>query len=91
LQRQPGNRGKTKDLTEKVERAFSRASRSVEAAGEKVQQRLKQDGWDEEAERLIGYFNDEVVPAIRSHSSEALKIASRKLSRLAELLEEHRG
>jgi hypothetical protein len=70
-----------------VERAFTR----LEAVGEKVQQRLKDEGWDEEAERLIGYFNDEVVPAIRSHSSEALKIASRKLSRLAELLEEHRG
>jgi hypothetical protein len=91
LQRQSDNRPKTKDLTEKVGRAFSRAGRTVEAAGEKVQQRLKQDGWDEEAERLIGYFNDEVVPAIRSHSSEALKVASRKLSRLAELLEEGRG
>jgi hypothetical protein len=71
-----------------VDRAFSRASEKVEAAGEKVQQRLRQDGWDEEAERLIAYLNEEVVPSIRSRSSQALKVASRKLARLAELLEE---
>ena len=71
-----------------MDRAFSRATEKVEAAGQKVQQRLRQDGWDEEAERLIAYLNEEVVPSIRNRSSQALKVASQKLARLAELLEE---
>jgi hypothetical protein len=46
-------------------------------------QRLEQEG-----EKVIAYFNDEVVPAIRGHSSKALRIAAEKLSQLASYMEE---
>lgn len=47
--------------------------------------------FEEESEKLIGYLNDEVVPAIRQGSSRALRIAAEKLSRLAEYMEEDRS
>jgi hypothetical protein len=81
---------KFKDFGRRVEMAFSHAGSRVEAAGERLHQRIRDEGWDHEAERLIDYVNDEVVPAIRSHSSQALKAAAKKLSDFADLLEEHR-
>ena len=42
---------------------------------------------DKEAERLIGYLNDEVVPSVRKHSTTALRTAARELTRFAEYLE----
>ncbi len=42
---------------------------------------------DKEAERLIAYLNDEVVPAVRDHSSRGLRVAARELTRFAEYLE----
>lgn len=46
-------------------------------------QRLEQEG-----EKFIAYFNDEVVPAIRCHSTKALRIAAEKLSQLANYMEQ---
>lgn len=46
-------------------------------------QKLEQEG-----EKFITYFNDEVVPAIRTHSSKALRIAAEKLSQLAGYMDE---
>lgn len=43
---------------------------------------------EQEGEKFIAYFNDEVVPAIRSHSTKALRIAADKLSQLAKYMEE---
>lgn len=43
---------------------------------------------EQEGEKFITYFNDEVVPAIRSHSTKALRIAADKLSQLAKYMEE---
>ena len=42
---------------------------------------------EEETQTLIQYINDELVPAIRQHSSSALRIASEKLSQAAEHME----
>jgi hypothetical protein len=42
---------------------------------------------EEESEKLIGYLNDEVVPAIRQGSTRALRTAAAKLSQLAEYME----
>jgi len=39
---------------------------------------------EREGERMINYLNDEVVPAIRNHSSKALRKAAEQLNRLAE-------
>ena len=46
-------------------------------------QKLEQEG-----EKLITYLNNEVVPAIRDHSSKALRIAAEKLSQLANYMDE---
>jgi len=43
---------------------------------------------DRESEKLIAYLNDEVVPAIREHSSRGLRIASEKLAQFAEFMDQ---
>ena len=43
---------------------------------------------EHETERLVTYLNDEVVPAARQHSSEALRKASQKLAEFATYLED---
>ena len=42
---------------------------------------------EEETKTLIAYINDELVPAIRSHSTKALRIASEKLNQAADLMD----
>jgi len=44
---------------------------------------------DQEGEKVIAYLNSEVVPAIRSGSSKALRTAADKLSKLAEFMEQN--
>jgi hypothetical protein len=44
---------------------------------------------EQESERVITYLNDEVVPAIRNHSSKALRVAAEKLRQLAEFMEKN--
>ena len=46
---------------------------------------------EQESERVISYLNDEVVPAIRNHSSKALRVAAEKLQRLAEFMDKTRS
>jgi hypothetical protein len=46
---------------------------------------------EQESERVISYLNDEVVPAIRNHSSKALRIAAEKLQKLAEFMDKSRS
>jgi len=36
---------------------------------------------------LIDYLNEEVVPAVRQHSTKALRVAAEKLAALADFLE----
>ena len=43
---------------------------------------------DRDAERLISYLNDEVVPAVREHSSRGLRAAAKELSKFADFLEQ---
>ena len=45
---------------------------------------------DKEAERLIAYLNDEVVPSVRKHSSRGLRTASKKLADFAAYLDSRR-
>lgn len=45
---------------------------------------------EEESDRVIAYFNDEVVPAIRQGSSRALRTAAEQLNRLAEYMDRNR-
>ena len=42
---------------------------------------------EEETQTLIKYINDELVPAVRAHSTKALRIASQKLNQAADLMD----
>jgi hypothetical protein len=46
---------------------------------------------EKEAAELIKYLNDEVIPAVRQHSTKALRIASEKLAHLADYMDENKG
>ncbi len=45
---------------------------------------------EKETAELVTYLNDEVVPAVRTHSSKALRTAAGKLSEFADFLETQR-
>ncbi len=45
---------------------------------------------ERESAEFLKYLNDEVVPAVRQHSTKALRIASEKLSALADYMDEHK-
>jgi hypothetical protein len=42
---------------------------------------------DREADRLVAYVNDEVVPSIRQHSSRGLRVAAERLAHFADYLD----
>ena len=45
--------------------------------------------FEKEKEKVIAYLNNEVVPAIRTHSTKALRTAAEQLSKLAEYMEKN--
>jgi hypothetical protein len=69
-----------KDFNRKVEEASARASKTVGEAADRL---------EKDSAELIQYLNDEVVPAVRQHSTKALRIAAEKLSGLADYMEKH--
>jgi len=56
-------------------------NRKVEEAAERLER---------ESAEFLKYLNDEVVPAVRQHSTKALRIASQKLAAFADYMEEHK-
>jgi hypothetical protein len=46
---------------------------------------------EREKEKVISYLNNEVVPAIRTHSTKALRVAAEQLNRLAEYMDKNRS
>jgi hypothetical protein len=78
------------DFTTRLDQAFTRAGRKVEAAGKKLGRSLQETGLDKEAENIISYLNEEVVPAVRSHSSQALRTAAKKLAQFADYMDRQR-
>ena len=46
------------------------------------------DRLEKETAEFIKYLNDEVVPAVREHSSKALRVAADKMARLADYMEQ---
>jgi hypothetical protein len=44
---------------------------------------------EKECTEVIRYLNDEVVPAVRQHSTRALRTAAEKLEELANYMEQH--
>lgn len=70
------------DFNRKVEEASARFNKTVADATERM---------EKESAELITYLNNEVVPAVREHSTKALRIAAEKLSRLADFMEENKS
>jgi glutamyl-tRNA reductase len=68
------------DFNRKVEEASARINKSVAEVTANL---------EEETAELISYLNNEVVPAVRQHSTKALRIAAAKMSRLADFMEQH--
>ena len=69
------------EFDRKVEGASARFNRSVTNVAETL---------EKETAELVKYLNDEVVPAVRGHSSKAMRTAADKLSKFADYLEEQR-
>jgi hypothetical protein len=69
------------EFDRKVEGASARFNRSVTNVAETL---------EKETAELVKYLNDEVVPAVRGHSSKAMRTAAGKLSKFADYLEEQR-
>ncbi len=68
------------------------ARRPFQTAGERLDDLLGDASAriEEEAQTLISYINDELVPAIRQHSTSALRIASEKLAQAADHMDSSR-
>jgi prophage antirepressor-like protein len=63
---------------------YNQASSRVNKAVGDTTERL-----EKEAAEFIKYLNDEVVPAIRQHSTKALRTAAEKMTELANYMEKH--
>jgi len=68
------------EFNRKVEDASARLNRSVANIAETI---------EKETADLVVYLNDEVVPAVRTNSSKALRKAAEKLAQFADYLETH--
>ncbi len=68
------------DFNRKVEGASSRVGQTINEAAERLEKEIPE---------LIKYLNEEVVPAVRTHSTKALRTASQKLAEFADYMEQH--
>ena len=68
------------DFNRKVEGASTRVSQTINDAAERLEKEIPE---------FIKYLNDEVVPAVRSQSTKALRVASQKLAEFADYMEQH--
>ncbi len=68
------------DFNRKVEDASARVSQTINEAAERLEKEIPE---------LIKYINDEVVPAVRTHSTKAMRTASQKLAEFADYMEQH--
>jgi hypothetical protein len=66
------------EFDRKVEGASARFGRSMANLAQTL---------EKETAEVVTYMNDEVVPAVRTHSSKALRIAADKMARFADFLE----
>jgi hypothetical protein len=70
------------DFNRKVEDSSARVSKTVADAAERLEKEIPE---------FIKYLNDEVVPAVRQHSTKALRTASQKMAELADYMEKHQA
>jgi hypothetical protein len=71
-----------KKQSKSVRRPFSTAGEKLDDVLGDTTKRI-----EEQTQALLAYINDEVVPAIREHSGNALRIASEKLTQAADLMD----
>ncbi|HET9308723.1 MAG TPA: hypothetical protein VFO46_22090 [Candidatus Sulfotelmatobacter sp.] len=69
------------DFNRKVGSASARVSQTINDAAERLEKEIPE---------FIKYLNDEVVPAVRTHSTKALRVASQKLSEFADYMDQQR-
>jgi hypothetical protein len=71
----------------------SRKKAPFENFGRKIDQEVGEAARkvEQESERVITYLNNEVVPAIRNHSTKALRVAAEQLHKLAEYMDRNRS
>lgn len=67
------------DFDRKVESASARVSQTINDAAERLEKEIPE---------FIKYLNDEVVPAVRTHSTKALRVASQKISEFADYMDQ---
>jgi hypothetical protein len=68
------------DFNRKVGDTSARVSQTINNAAERLEKEIPE---------FIKYLNDEVVPAVRSQSTKALRVASQKLAEFADYMEQH--
>jgi glutamyl-tRNA reductase len=68
------------DFNRKVEEASARLNQSINEVATSL---------EKETAEFIDYLNQEVVPAVRQHSTKALRVAAENLARLADYMETH--
>ena len=68
------------DFNRKVEDASACVGQTINEAAQRLEKEIPE---------LIKYLNDEVVPAVRTHSTKALRTASQKLAEFADYMEQH--
>ena len=66
------------DFNRKVEDASARVGQTINEAAERLEKEIPE---------FIKYLNDEVVPAVRTHSTKALRVASQKLTEFADYMD----
>lgn len=69
------------DFNRKVGSASARVSQTINDAAERLEKEIPE---------FIKYLNDEVVPAVRTHSTKALRVASQKLAEFADYMDQQR-
>ncbi len=72
-----------------AQKKSAKTGRPFQTAGERLDDVLGDASKriEEETQNLIAYINNELVPAIREHSSYGLRIASEKLKQAADMMD----
>lgn len=72
-----------------VQKKSAKTGRPFQTAGKKLDDVFGDASKriEEETQTLITYINNELVPAIREHSSYGLRIASEKLKQAADMMD----
>ena len=79
------------DFSRKVEETVRQVEDQIHEAAPHLNEKVAEASVriEKEAQELITYLNDEVIPSIRTNSTKALRVASDKLTQLAAYIENH--